>query len=250
MDLIVVGGGCYGCFHTRQLLKALRRGRIAAEHIHVVDRNPGCQAISEFASEPRVQVSRADWATFLSEYLRSLPPDTEDMVVPAPFAPHLLCDWLADAVAERLSGWKIERQTCELELGLPFERVHDTGNRYISAASWVCPVTCIEPTSCPAIHGERTWELGDIVRSASARSGEPFLSVVLFTCRHFAFGVGAIPVRGLLDARRAVLDAAQQIIRERAASGRVLVGTVSACHGVLGQLALHAPSRSVATTGR
>lgn len=247
MDLIVIGGGCYGCYHTRQLLKAQRRGKIAARRFLVVDRNPACRALGEFAGEPLVEVVRADWAAFLREHLAGHAAESDDRIVPAPFAPHLLFDWLLDAVRADSPETGIQRDRCELALGLPYEQGDAVGNRFISAAGWLCPATCIEPARCPAIRAERTWELGDIVRAEAARSGRGYAAVELFTCRHFAFGVGAIPVAALVRARRRL---AALLAGHGAADRRVLVGTVSACHGVLGELVAQSPSRNLASTGR
>src|SRR5579859_7733091 len=98
MDLIIIGGGCYGCYHTRQLLKAQRRGKIAAQRFLVVDRNPACRARTEFADEPLVEVVRADWSDFLLARLAHATPESDDQLVPAPFAPHLLFEWLLAAL--------------------------------------------------------------------------------------------------------------------------------------------------------
>lgn len=239
MDLIVIGGGCYGCYHTRQLLKAQRRGKIAVRRFMVVDRNPACRALGEFAGEPLVEVVRSDWAAFLRRYLDGLPEDTPDRIVPAPFAPHLLCDWLLDAVRADVPSVALARGRCELALGLPYEQSDAVGNRFISAAGWLCPATCIEPARCPAIRAERTWELGDIVRAGADRAPQPYASVSLFTCRHFAFGIGTIPIAALVRARR---DLAAALRREGPDERRALVGTVSACHGVLGELVAHSQS--------
>jgi hypothetical protein len=244
MRLIIIGGGCYGCYHTRQLLKAQHRGKIAADAFMVVDRNPACRALTEFATEPLVRVVRADWARYLRAELADATPDTNDRLVPAPFAPHLLCDWLLDAARAAVPERAIERAACELALGLPYEQGDVAGNRFISAAGWVCPATCIEPARCPAIHDTRTWELGELVRAGAARA-TAYQHIALFTCRHYAFGIGAIPVTELVRARLDLVSA----LRAEHAPQRVLVGTVSACHGVLGELMAHAPSRNSATIG-
>lgn len=231
MDLIVIGGGCYGCLHTRQLVKAARRGKITPRRIVVVDRNPACRALTEFAGEPLVRVVRAEWGAFLRGYTAELGAATEDRLIPAPFAPHLLFEWLRGAVAEACPTAAVRRVPCALPLGLPYEHADDAGNQFISAAGWVCPVTCIEPALCPAIKGPRTWELGEIVRGGATAAPDGYSDVVLFTCRHFAWGIGAIPVQALLDARERLLAAL--------AAGRpqrVIVGTVSSCHGVLATL--------------
>ena len=236
MDLIVIGGGCYGCYHTRQLLKAQRRGKIAARRFLVVDRNSRCRALAEFADEPLVEVVRADWGDFLRAHLAGLGPDTDDRIVPAPFAPHLLLDWLLDAVRADMPTVTVSRRRCEVTLGLPYEQSDATGNRFISAAGWLCPATCIEPARCPAIRAERTWELGDLVRAGAAQAPEPYAGIELFTCRHFAFGVGTIPAADLVRARRRLAAALQLAGADAVRPQRILVGTVSACHGVLGEL--------------
>jgi hypothetical protein len=241
MDLIIIGGGCYGCYHTRQLLKAHSRGRIAAHRLRVVDHNPTCRARQEFASEQLVDVVQADWADFLRDYLAQAVPETDDRLVPAPFAPHLLFDWLLDVAREDAPQAHARRARCELTLELPFERGDDTGNRFISAAGWLCPATCIEPARCPAIRSERTWELGDIVRARAARAPQPYADVEVLTCRHFAFGIGTIPVADLVQARRH-LAAALRRPPENAGQQRALIGTVSSCHGVLGEMAFIHPA--------
>jgi hypothetical protein len=231
VDLIVIGGGCYGCLHTRQLVKAAHRGKIAPRRIVVVDHNSACRALSEFSDEPLVRVVRADWGAFLREYTAGLGSETEDRLIPAPFAPHLLFEWLREAVAEAVPSAVVRRAPCRLPLELPYEHADVGGNQFISAAGWVCPVTCIEPALCPAIKGPRTWELGEIVRGGAASAPEGYSETVLFTCRHFAWGIGAIPVQSLLDAR-------QRIVRALGAGQpqRLIVGTVSSCHGVLATL--------------
>lgn len=243
MDLIVIGGGCYGCYHTRQLLKAQRRGTIAARRFLVVDRNPDCRALTEFADEPLVEVMRTGWADFLRAHLAASTAESDDQLVPTPFAPHLLFDWLLAALRDAVPQVEIARAPCDLALGLPYERGDTTGNRFISAAGWLCPATCIEPARCPAIHDTRTWELGEIVRAAAVRVSDPYTAVELFTCRHFAFGIGTISVASLAAARDhlANLLAAASDGQPR----RVLIGTVSSCHGVLGELVVHPPTRSI-----
>jgi hypothetical protein len=236
MDLIVIGGGCYGCYHTRQLLKAQRRGKIAARRLLVVDRSARCRALAEFADEPLVEVVRADWGEFLRAHLAGLDPDSDDRIVPAPFAPHLLLDWLLDAVRADAPRLTVSRRRCEIALGLPYEQSDAAGNRFISAAAWLCPATCIEPARCPAIRAERTWELGDLVRAGATQAVEPYAGLELFTCRHYAFGIGTIPAADLVRARRRVATALQAAGAALDWPQRILVGTVSACHGVLGEL--------------
>src|SRR5262245_33904403 len=92
--LAVIGGGWFGTYHARQLLKAVRSGRLAGHRVMVVDRDPGCRAASELAGAGTAALLvAAEWQDFLSEWLPGAGP--EDHVVPAPLAPHLLWGWLA-----------------------------------------------------------------------------------------------------------------------------------------------------------
>jgi hypothetical protein len=97
----------------------------------------------------------------------------------------------------------------------------------------------------PAIRAPRTWDLGNVVRAGAARAAAPYQRVALFTSRHYAFGIGAIP---MADMARARLELASALVADTAPL-RALVGTVSSCHGVLGELVAHAPSRNAATIG-
>jgi hypothetical protein len=214
--LVVVGGGCYGSYHTRQLLKAVRAGRLPGQRLLVVDRSAGCAAAREFAGAPEVSVVAADWLAFLREWLaRTGGAGPEDQLIPAPLAPHLLWEWLAaELEAERIpppSGW-----------GLPYEAPGRSGERYLSAAGWTCPATCVEPAHCPALHAPRDWDLADVIEERARGLG---YRPAVFRCLHLAHGVGGVPAGDLLRAR------------DGAASGqRLLVATSSRCHAAVGAL--------------
>src|SRR5258708_3023804 len=93
--LVVVGGGCYGSYHARQVLKAMRVGRLPAQRLVVVDRDARCAAAAEFGGAPsEVAVTAEDWQDFLRRWLAS-DASPDDHVVPAPMTPHLLWNWLA-----------------------------------------------------------------------------------------------------------------------------------------------------------
>ncbi|MEK7873680.1 MAG: hypothetical protein AAB502_07490 [Chloroflexota bacterium] len=230
MDLAVIGGGCYGCLHTRQLRKAHLYGKIRADRILVVDRHADCRASVEFADDPLVHIVQADWLTFLCDYLDHLPPDTDAQIVPACWAPHLFFDWLAASVRRALPDAVTSRQPCELRLGLPYEHTDQSGNRFLSEAGWRCPATCIEPAICPAIKKPRDWDMAERIRRAAPTALGAHLTEV-FLCRHFAYGVGAIPARDIVAARGRILTAAQS-----GSPLRAVIGTSSHCHGVVGLL--------------
>lgn len=209
----VVGGGYFGSYHARQLLKAVRAGRLPAERLVVVDRDSGCAAATEFAAATEVVLVGADWLAFLREWLPTAGPS--DQLVPAPLAPHLLWEWLAGELnAVRLAPPRDWR--------LPYEKPGPAGELYLSAAAWTCPATCVEPAHCPMLHAPRDWDLADIIEERARRLGyEP----AVLRCLHLANGVGAIGVGEVLAAR------------ERARSARrVLVATSSRCHAAVGAL--------------
>src|SRR2546429_452157 len=90
--LAIIGGGRAGTYHARQLLKAVRSGRLAGERLLIVDRSPSCPAGHEFGAEPEVSFAWSDWSRFLRDWLGGAA--ASDHLVPAPLAPHLLWQWL------------------------------------------------------------------------------------------------------------------------------------------------------------
>jgi hypothetical protein len=123
------------------------------------------------------------------------------------------------------------------------------GIRYASHADWLCPTHCIEPALCPVIRAPRTWEMTDTLEEMTRRleRAGPVAGPVALRCRHRAFGVG------MFDADEVV--AADALIAEAGTSGdevRILVGTVSSCHGAVGMLAIGAselPAPSIFNAG-
>jgi hypothetical protein len=217
--LVVVGGGCWGSYHARQLLKAVRAGRLPGQRLVVVDRSFRCAAAAEFADEPEVSVVTADWLAFLRSWLAGVGVSEDDQVIPAPLAPHLLWEWLAGELgAERVAapgGWR-----------LPFEAPGRSGERYLSAAGWTCPATCVEPAHCPALHAPRDWDLADSIEERARALG---YRPAVFRCVHLAFGVGGIRAAELLAAREGARTAG-------AGGRRLLVATSSRCHAAVGAL--------------
>jgi hypothetical protein len=215
--LVVVGGGCYGSYHARQLVKAIRAGRLPGEGVVVVDRSPACAAAREFAGATEVTVVAAEWGAFLREWLGGGGARAEDRVVPAPLTPHLLWDWLAAELrAERApapGGW-----------GLPYEVEGRAGERFLSAAGWTCPATCVEPAHCPILHAPRDWDLADAIEERARELG---YRPAVFRCVHVAYGVGGVRVGALRAAREGAAGAVGE---------RVLVATSSRCHAAVGAL--------------
>jgi hypothetical protein len=207
VDLAVIGGGEFGSFHARQLLKA------GAGRVLVVDRDPGCAA---FRSLPGIEPVVEEWSAFLAGWLERAAPG--DQLVPAPLAPHLLWEWLAGAAGlERCPpprGWR-----------LPYEVPGAGGEVFLSAAAWTCPATCVEPAHCPVLHAPRDWDLADLIARRAVELG--WVPAVLRVL-HFAQGVATVPVRELRGARERA--------RALAPGERVLVATSSRCHAAVGGL--------------
>ncbi len=213
-EVVVLGGGCYGCFHARQLVKAAQRGRLRYRRLVVVDRNPQARAHAELAGE--AEVVTADWAAFLVDYVPAAPADAQ--LVPAPFAPHVLADWLVASLRRLRPQLRVSRRPLPGSYPVAYD-VTVEDRRYLSEAAWRCPATCPEPEVCPATRGPRSWDLASTVLQYSD------LPVLHFSCLHFAYGVGTIPLRSLQEALHWLVD--------RAAPGQqVAVLTASHCHGV------------------
>jgi hypothetical protein len=231
--IVVVGGGCYGSYYVRQLHRAREANALTWDRLIVVDRDPACAVATHGGAEHVV----ADWATFFGEYLKNLEPDTRDAIVPSPLMPHLLYEWLYDRARDRWPG----RRVATVPLGedatvdVPWQRPGVDGTRYVSYATWMCPVNCIEPAKCPHTRGPRDWTMPAAVASlaeAERARGRPVAGPVIFHCTHRAYGVGMIDC--------AAVVAADSVVRAAGTAGpaRVLVGTVSHCHGALSVLSI------------
>lgn len=231
-DLIVIGGGCYGSYHARQLQKARVKGVIEAREIVIVDHDGDCRSFTEFAGLPGFRFTRATWDQFHDDYFDRRSPHTRDRIVPTPVAPHLMYEWLRRR-AGRFPGTRVEPLPMSSLPDTPAAMTAENGAGLLSFATWICPVTCIEPAICPETRGPKAWEMDEAVFAwarGKARTGTPFDAVELFRCRHHAYGIATFPAAlGVRAARR--LDRLGRRMRERAPR-QVLVATVSSCHGI------------------
>lgn len=282
MKFVVIGGGCYGRYHAGQLYKAIEKGKFPpGSTLIMVDRNAEPPAKAEFADKPGFSFVQSDWQEFLQRFMadpQQYDParDGESVhIVPPPYAPHLFFDWLRLSTETRLHElgyrtFQVAREGFEYKMHFPYEYVDPkNGNHFMSRAGWTCPATCIEPRVCPAIKGERDWDLdrdlrdfvaGQPVRpSVSATSaliaanyanGQDSRATVLdlpppghysavetFTCHHFAYGIGTVPALRLYEARERTVQLALGLNTSQP-EARVAVGTVSHCHGVVATIAL------------
>ncbi|HLS47793.1 MAG TPA: hypothetical protein VK012_04695 [Gemmatimonadales bacterium] len=232
-DIAIVGGGCYGSFYASQLLRARARGKVAFRRLLIVDRNPECQAARELAPTDfshRIQ----DWTDFFDDWLGN-EAGAGDAIVPSPLMPHLMYQWIVRRAQARWPGRQIRTTPVDTEARTPYDMLAPDGIRYVSHADWLCPTHCIEPALCPATRAPRTWEMSDTLAELSRRMSRSatMAGPAVLRCRHRAFGVGMFDADEVLAADALVAGAGNQGVPVR-----ILVGTVSSCHGAIGLLEL------------
>lgn len=225
--IIVVSGGCYGTYYVRQLQRAIRAGALSAERILVVDHDPHCAVAQSLdQSVVRTELAVRDCREFFDEYLTAAaerPNEfARDAIVPSPLMPHLMGDWLLKRARERF-GEAVETKPFERLPAVPWERAGEGGTHYVSFATWICPINCVEPRTCPHTRETRTWSLPDTVAAYDPNAA------ILF-CRHRAYGVGMFDTAEVLAA-----DARIRAAGERG-DADIVIGTVSHCHGALTRL--------------
>ncbi len=260
MDFLIVGGGCFGSFYARQLLRGA--GRLGVGRIHIVDHDPLCQAAREFspARDPRLEFHFEDWKPFLLAYFtdvlkrRQRGETIHDQYVPPTFAPHILLEILLDLARRDCPEASFEKRPYDQSVGTPVDMALAAGTRALSFATWTCPATCIEPSTCPHTRGPKDWDMKKhLIDSLSPRWGvsggesgfaprfepkHPALpvrgeidSLHVFPCRHYAMGVGTIPVEAIVEEYLQF----QKVIRVPG-THRVGMATVSSCHGLIGMV--------------
>jgi hypothetical protein len=215
--LVVLSGGAIGAGAARHLLRAIRAGRLRAERIVVVDRDPACEAAR--LQDPRIEMAVADWTEWLLAHLDRLDPASH--LVPYHWAPHVLVDWLARQVEARGTA---RRGGAVPEMGTPVDRATREGDRALSYATWICPPTCIEPRLCPHTRAPKDWSLAADLEGS--RIEDDGLERIVFRCLHLVWGVGTVPVAEILRARDHVLAGLVQGAR------RYLIATSSHCHAL------------------
>lgn len=245
--IVVIGGGCYGHWYTSQLARAAARGALQVREVIVVDHNADCRVVQSLRAERfgalPVTVVQQEWADFLVQWLAAGPEAlAHDAMVPSPLMPHVCLDWLISRSRARWPDREAKVVPLPRDTGLPWERASPDGRHYVSFATWMCPINCIEPARCPETRDTRHWSmppaLQAYVATASAdgvvcgpeTDARPLRGPVIFHCVHRTYGVGMIDAAAIAQAD---IDIAQWGAEGSLA---VLVGTVSHCHGALGVL--------------
>lgn len=188
---------------------------------------------------PALVTEIADWRDFFPAWLGAAAAEPRarerDAIVPSPLMPHLMYEWLVGRARERWPGRAVATRPLPRAPGTPWERAADDGTHYVSFATWMCPINCIEPARCPHTRGPRDWSMPVAVReyaAALAAEGMPIAGPVVMHCLHRAWGVGMFDVAEVLAGDATVAAAGAR------GPARVLVGTMSHCHGALNLLDL------------
>jgi hypothetical protein len=239
--VVIVGGGCYGGYYVRQLLRAIDAGAVEARELLVVDKDPQCAVAREHGSNSApVRVESREWRVFFDDYLSHAAEDPssarDDAIVPSPLMPHLMADWLVERAKRRWPDRQVATAPLTETPDVPWARAGADGTHYVSFATWTCPINCIEPRTCPHTRGPRSWSMPTAVDAFARRArdaGQNLNAAVLF-CRHRAYGVGMFDTNEVLAADSSIASAAV------AGAAEFLIGTVSHCHGALTRLIIPA----------
>jgi hypothetical protein len=234
MRFIILGGGCYGTFYLRQLLRARTADALQFDEILVVDHGDQPAAL-ELSDAENVSFIQSDWSDFFDTHLENST-STDDLFVPSPFNPHLGLGWLLRSIERRFPDATLTLEPFSQMPGTPFQQQREHGTLVASHADWICPVHCIEPEICPHTRGPRHWDMDRTGRALADRltaAHQPATEPHLFHCHHVAFGVGGYAVAELLQARAAI----ESKLGASPVSARFLVGTISRCHGAFHLLA-------------
>jgi hypothetical protein len=250
--IVVVGGGCYGAYYVRQLLRARDAGAIEWEGVRVVDRDPSCRVARDYLARSSASADSADaagielvvsaWREFFAEYLAGAALDRDaserDAIVPSPLMPHLMYEWLVARARARHPDWSIAGRPLDDAPQIPWQRAAPDGTHLVSFAEWMCPINCIEPARCPKTRGDRSWSMPpamhDYVAAQRAR-GRALAGPIVFHCTHRVYGVGMFDTRDVVAADDLVAGA------EVRGEADLLVATVSHCHGIMNRLTIVSP---------
>jgi len=249
--IVVVGGGCYGSYYVRQLRRAAAAEAVSWKRVAVVDENASCALVTsgnasvDERSTDGVELVVDEWRTFFKRYLDDAAErrheTVDDAIVPSPLMPHLMLEWILGRARERWPDREVGTRPLESAPDTPWQRAAPNGPHYVSFAEWICPINCIEPSTCPHTRSARTWSLPDTARdyvASEQNRGRALAGPVIFHCTHRAYGVGMFDTREVLAGD----DFVRSLAENNAAA--VLVGTMSHCHGAFERLVIGPPIRS------
>lgn len=238
MNFIVIGGGCYGTYYCRQLLRGATK--LGLEKITVVDHMVDCQVRREI-DDPRIHHITQDWHEFFLPYFQGqveqgrAGTNLTDHYVPPCIGPHFIFELFEAELKRECPGIQLNHLPVEAAIGTPLDMKLADGNRALSFAEWKCPHSCIEPKLCPVTRGEKWWDMGTYLTDFFNQQKLPVESYHLLPCKHLAMGVGTIPMQLIIDEFLRFSQVVSQPGRHLAA-----LATISSCHGLMGLLETNA----------
>ena len=237
MKIIIIGGGCFGTFYTRELLKAKEEGQLDYSHLIIVDKNAGCQVVKEI-HDPLAQIVPMEWAAYLKKYASNhFNNDSQevlaDLMVPSHWAPHLLGEMLFHRIQNDsdLPALRIEKMKFSKKIGPPYEKILANDDHAVSFATWECPSHCIEPKKCPTTKDDRDWEMGECLQSFFKDKSLCYYS---FFCCHLADEVAAIPMKEIY---KEYVRLKEDIKKHKVY--KFAMATHSSCHGLISFMEVH-----------
>ena len=120
MRFIILGGGCYGTFYLRQLLRARAAEALSVSEIVVVDHNEIPRAAREHEPNDVVRYARSEWDDFFDQHLATQNASTTDQFVPSPFNPHLGLAWLMRGIRQEHPGFELDLEPFSELPGTPY----------------------------------------------------------------------------------------------------------------------------------
>jgi len=245
--IVVVGGGCYGSYYVRQLRRARAAGKATWKRMLVVDRDPDCRVARELAAsadanggaDDGIVVVVAAWPAFFAALLAAAAAAPErhlrDAIVPSPLMPHLLFEWVVSRARERWPAERVVLATPDALADVPWQKAGGDATRYVSYATWQCPINCVEPRKCPHTGGARDWSFHESLvavqggRAGARTAADGAIDTAMLRVTHRTYGVGMIDVADVIAADAMVATALPR-------TGRVRVATASHCHGAVGEI--------------
>ena len=247
VDFLVIGGGWYGAFYVRQLLRLLRgTSRVGLGRLHVVDHDTDCLVKREFkelieAPNSPIVFHHRDWKKFLAEYFEELllradrGEEIQDQYAPPCLAPHILLELFLEKAQKDIPHLTLKSLPLDSSFQTPVDMALPGGARALSFATWICPYSCIEPPTCPHTRGPKSWDMKTTLeRMKEKKEGVfagpvPVDSLHVFQCLHYAMGVGTIPMRSVVEEYLHF-----QEVMCVPGTHLSVVATVSSCHGLVG----------------
>ncbi|MDO9110598.1 MAG: potassium transporter [Desulfatirhabdiaceae bacterium] len=204
----IIGAGRFG----KKAVSAIKK-RHPESFITVVDHCPkACEAISG----PGLTTVCMDGVSYLHHYLT----DAERPVWVIPVIPvHLVYEWIRLRLLPDISTAPVDIPEC-FRRSLPNVFPGNTGEIFVSNATFVCPENCSEPRDlCTNTRMPRKQSLYQAIAALSCNG---FLNLVLQS-EQLAPGIGGIRPLALFD----TLSAVQQFPES------ILLSTACRCHGVV-----------------